>query len=269
MEEVLSKIGIVMEVKLNAKEGSLCKMGRARVLLDLALPLKSGVIVNFAKGQHWVDFRYERLPHFCYSCGKIGHFTTNCEEVPYKVVESKEINAGNFGYWLKAEARETSPFWKVFNEDRFSESDEEEVILETLVQEDFMEEVTPTNADHLEETRQLENLTEQRWRKRGNGREEGELAAPGMNHQGSLLKILNTPWQEGNKNYLTVCTQQISKDQLTPAAKKAKKQNQQHKQGRELVTLDEDLLHETPIQVETGSKGWALVASPNKPPGDK
>ena len=62
----------------------------------------------------WLDFKYERLPFFCYSCGKIGHYANYCKDFPYD--EGKfTIEFGScFGSWLKAETTGHSPFWKVF-----------------------------------------------------------------------------------------------------------------------------------------------------------
>ncbi|KAK3419362.1 hypothetical protein EUGRSUZ_H05091, partial [Eucalyptus grandis] len=75
--EVASIMGKILEVKIEPKGGSVCKVGRARVLMELSCPLKSGAVVNFEDDQFWVDFKYERLPHYCYSCGRIGHYTTS------------------------------------------------------------------------------------------------------------------------------------------------------------------------------------------------
>jgi len=45
-KEVALKIGDVMEVKLEVKGNSNYKVGKARVNLNLAAPLKTGVIIN-------------------------------------------------------------------------------------------------------------------------------------------------------------------------------------------------------------------------------
>lgn len=67
VREIASKIGDVVDVKLVAKGNSNYKVGRARVKLNLETPLKTGVLVNFDSKRLWVEFKYERLPNYCYS----------------------------------------------------------------------------------------------------------------------------------------------------------------------------------------------------------
>lgn len=50
------------------------KVGRARVEFNLDDPLKLGQLLQLDGKAFWLDFRYERLPHFCYSCGRLGHY---------------------------------------------------------------------------------------------------------------------------------------------------------------------------------------------------
>ncbi|KAL2926349.1 Gag polyprotein [Bienertia sinuspersici] len=70
-----------------------------RVLLDVHRPLTQ---------------KYERLPVFCYWCGKIGHASRECDD--NKEEESAEYT---YGSWLKA-----SP-WKPMKDGRHKKEDEE------------------------------------------------------------------------------------------------------------------------------------------------
>ncbi|KAF4351060.1 hypothetical protein F8388_000623 [Cannabis sativa] len=48
---------------------------RTRVRLDVTQPLMRGKMVSLPRvmNEHWLEFRYENLPVFCFYCGKIGH----------------------------------------------------------------------------------------------------------------------------------------------------------------------------------------------------
>lgn len=54
---------------------------RIRVEIDLTLPLMRGTNLLMEDGEtRWVDFKYERLPYFCYSCGLLGHRYLDCSK---------------------------------------------------------------------------------------------------------------------------------------------------------------------------------------------
>ncbi|CAN1800044.1 hypothetical protein LINPERHAP1_LOCUS22366 [Linum perenne] len=58
---------------------------RLRVTLDIRQSLKREKRVRRNKGASAVcKFRYEKLPNFCYICGKLGHIDSYCE-VLYRV----------------------------------------------------------------------------------------------------------------------------------------------------------------------------------------
>ncbi|KAK3412030.1 hypothetical protein EUGRSUZ_I00784 [Eucalyptus grandis] len=67
--DVTGKIGKVKEIQLELQDNSFTKPGKVRVELDLSAPLKIGILVQMGAKKMWVEFKYERLPHYCYSCG--------------------------------------------------------------------------------------------------------------------------------------------------------------------------------------------------------
>lgn len=50
----------------------------------------------------WIQFKYERLPNFCYRCGLFGHALRDCSESMgsnYQVEDDHML----YGAWLKGE----------------------------------------------------------------------------------------------------------------------------------------------------------------------
>lgn len=114
VRNIASKLGNVEEVKIEARNNSLRKNGKAKVRLDLSCPLKIGTVINLGRKKWWLDFKYERLPHFCYSCGRIGYYANYCLKIPYEETGLGQDKPGKYGLWLKAEVIEFSPYWKTF-----------------------------------------------------------------------------------------------------------------------------------------------------------
>lgn len=52
---------------------------RIRVSMDISVPLCRGRLVRLeGPSPQWVDFKYERLPIFCYWCGMVNHDERDC-----------------------------------------------------------------------------------------------------------------------------------------------------------------------------------------------
>lgn len=53
---------------------------RVKVAVYLRKPLKRGTVIRYQGKDLRVFFKYERLPTFCFACGRIGHQIKDCEE---------------------------------------------------------------------------------------------------------------------------------------------------------------------------------------------
>ncbi|XP_062112044.1 uncharacterized protein LOC133823369 [Humulus lupulus] len=82
---------------------------RIRVAIDVTQPLMRGRRVRLPRirDEFWIDFRYEKLPDFCFECGIIGHLFQHC------TLYLEHMDAGTeptlpYGPWLKGAPLPTS-----------------------------------------------------------------------------------------------------------------------------------------------------------------
>ena len=97
--EIGNKIGSVLEVDKRAIQADQAKFLRIRVEMQLDKPLRrgGGYVKNDEGGRIWVDFRYERLPIFCYICEILRHDEKHCLASPLEQSSGRQ-----YGEWLKA-----------------------------------------------------------------------------------------------------------------------------------------------------------------------
>ncbi|XP_031092241.1 uncharacterized protein At4g02000-like [Ipomoea triloba] len=93
-------LGTLIQTDERNFDGSMRTYYRVRVAIDVTKPLKKQMKLKKDNGT-WavVDFRYERLPTFCFICGIIGHGDRVCP----KIVQGIDVKAEKpFGIWLRA-----------------------------------------------------------------------------------------------------------------------------------------------------------------------
>ena len=74
------------------------KFLRIRVDSPLNKPLhRGGNILNLDEEKTWVNYKYERLPSFCFWCGFLGHNEKHCPNPPCNPDSPKQ-----YGEWLRA-----------------------------------------------------------------------------------------------------------------------------------------------------------------------
>ena len=72
-------LGEVQKVDVNMKGFCLGNSMRVRVLLDISKSLcRDRKVCLGEHGLRWVDLKYERLPIYCYLCGRVDHDERDC-----------------------------------------------------------------------------------------------------------------------------------------------------------------------------------------------
>ena len=79
-ESIGSTLGTVVQVADPEDNGTGGEFLRVRLKLDISRPLpRYCKLWNVGKLMGWVGLKFERLPNFCYWCGRVGHGDRECE----------------------------------------------------------------------------------------------------------------------------------------------------------------------------------------------
>ena len=93
-----NSLGHYIEIDKRSWQSEQAKFMRVRVDLPIDKALRrGGNMVNGEGGKFWVTFKYERLPTFCFWCGKLGHDERHCSES----LGSQNTDR-QYGDWLRA-----------------------------------------------------------------------------------------------------------------------------------------------------------------------
>ncbi|KAL8457951.1 hypothetical protein ACS0TY_035719 [Phlomoides rotata] len=105
---IFEKIGELVEIDTRSMEG-FGRSIRAKIKIDLHKPLKGGIHMALQENKKiWIEFKYERLPSFCYICGLLGHLRRECDLVNgSEGLEDLPETKLPFGEWMR-----TSPIKK-------------------------------------------------------------------------------------------------------------------------------------------------------------
>lgn len=99
-----NKIGKVLEVAEPGDDGADNEFLRVRVPIDISKPLpRCRKLWADGKQVRWVGFKFERLPNFCYWCGRVTHGERECE---VWLCGKGNLRKGDqqFGEWLRAKS---------------------------------------------------------------------------------------------------------------------------------------------------------------------
>ncbi|KAL0004280.1 hypothetical protein SO802_011841 [Lithocarpus litseifolius] len=97
-KELGNSLGRFIESDRRTGHSDQAKFMRIRVDLQLDKPLRrGGKVASFDGDKFWVSFKYERLPVFCFLCGRLGHDDKHCKESMDFHNASRQ-----YGDWLRA-----------------------------------------------------------------------------------------------------------------------------------------------------------------------
>jgi hypothetical protein len=71
---------------------------KIKVAINVNQPIQAGILIgNHKDGTFWIDFRYERLPQVCFTCGILGHGDKLCQNEPIIQEENAPL-----GPWIRS-----------------------------------------------------------------------------------------------------------------------------------------------------------------------
>jgi hypothetical protein len=96
-----SSVGKVEEVEVDEDGVGWGEYLRVRIILDLTKPISRGRFLQIRDKAHWVSFKYEKIPRFCFKCGTVRHGRRGCVAPGGKPMKGNEDGA-QYGPWLRA-----------------------------------------------------------------------------------------------------------------------------------------------------------------------
>jgi hypothetical protein len=97
-----ASLGEIVDVDMAGDGAGWGRCLRLRVVIDIFKPLERGRALNFGGKSHWINFKYEKLPLFCFQCGCIVHERKFCPDRKSQRIHTDE-GEKQWGSWLRAE----------------------------------------------------------------------------------------------------------------------------------------------------------------------
>ena len=102
-EAIANTIGKVIDVVDPEDDGEGGEFLRGRISIDITKPLpRCRKLWSKRKQLGWVGIKYERLPNFCYWCGRLTHGERDCD-LWLRGKGSLKKDEEQFGDWMRAE----------------------------------------------------------------------------------------------------------------------------------------------------------------------
>lgn len=98
IRKIGEQLGCVLDIDVGERGQCLGRFARIRIRRNLSIPLQQCIWVQPSDSEEDIPILllYERLPEFCFSCGRVGHTFRDCEE-------DNSVNMSHkFGAWLRA-----------------------------------------------------------------------------------------------------------------------------------------------------------------------
>ncbi|KAF4401819.1 hypothetical protein G4B88_013106 [Cannabis sativa] len=106
------KVGNLVKKEEKSKE-ELVRRGylRSNIEIWLSHPFPSGFFLKAdGKPDSWVQFKYEKLPHLCFSCGRLAHWEKVCSDEPTMVYSKIGPAVPMYETWIKSKTGRSNCF---------------------------------------------------------------------------------------------------------------------------------------------------------------